>query len=61
MRTRMTPDEIKYSKRKKMWFDTIYPLLKMEELSKDQIAKVGNKLSELALHLIETNKNESAD
>jgi hypothetical protein len=53
MKTRMTSDEMTYEQRKKLYFDTLYPILKRENLTKDQIGKINNKISELIIHLID--------
>jgi hypothetical protein len=52
-RKRMTLEESIFTNKKKRYFDALYPLLKGESLTREQIAKIGNKLSEFALHLIE--------
>jgi hypothetical protein len=50
---RMTKEEIVYTRKRKKYFDAIYPILQNENLSKDQIAKIAKKISELTIHLIE--------
>lgn len=55
MRERMNKEEISYNNKRKLWFDRIYPLLRSEELTKDQVRDIGLKISELAIHLINNN------
>lgn len=56
---RMTAEEIVYARKRKRFFDALYPILQHENLSKDQIAKIAHKISELTIHLIQNEYGEA--
>ncbi len=53
MRKRILTEDVIFEAKKKLYFDSLYSLLKQEGLTRDQIGEIGNKVSTYIVGLID--------